>query len=125
MNDYSPSALWTVTTESFGEGLTLSLTNDAVMVLSDAEGTSLWTVSGSFDDVDGDGGTDFDTIAVDTDTDTVDSHNGGDAANSGTTAVDEEHHTNQWWFWMMLFVTITVIVVVAVFKFSKKESKVK
>ncbi len=106
-------ALWTVTTASSGDGLVLSLGDDATLDLADGEATALWTVSGSF-------GRDI-AVDSDSDSDADSAANAGDAANTGTAGTVDDHHTKQWWFWMMLFLSITIIAVVAVFRFSKKE----
>jgi len=103
--------LWSIITESMGEGLTLSLADDAVLELFDDEGM-LWQEAASFD------------IAVDTDTDTDTSANGGDAANaSGTGAtLTAGEVTNAWWFWMMLLVSVVIIAVTIIWKCSCKSS---
>ena len=108
-NDDPPS-LWSVVTESPGDGITFSLTDDAAMDLSDADG-SLWTESATFD---------F-QIAEDTDSDTA--SNAGDAANAGPTAVTSGEVSNQWWFWMMLLLSVVIIAVTIIFKCSCKRNK--
>ena len=110
--DDDPPSLWSVVTESLGDGLTLSLSDDATLDLGDEEG-SLWSVSGSFET----------EIAEDTDSDTDTAANGGDAANAGPTAVSAGEVSNQWWFWMMLLLSVVIIAVTVIWKCSCKRTE--